>query len=82
MSFADEDKKNSSVSISFFLLIDAGTSCAVWNIFFLPCETVHQPAGLWRFPILCRFHFRADNEAALKMGAEPGRYAVETWMKK
>jgi len=27
-------------------------------------------------------HFRTDNETALKMGKEIGKYVVETWMKK
>jgi hypothetical protein len=27
-------------------------------------------------------HFRTDNEAALRMGKDLGKYVVETWMKK
>ena len=27
-------------------------------------------------------HFRSDNEIALSMGREIGKYIVETWMKK
>ncbi len=62
----------------------AGTSCAVLEYFF--------PADAKQFQKLAQdcadsrfyagIHFRTDNETALKMGKELGKYVVETWMKK
>jgi len=62
----------------------AATTCAVLEYFF--------PADAQQFHKLAQecadsrfyagIHFRADNESALKMGNEIGKYVVETWMKK
>lgn len=62
----------------------AGTSAAIMEYFF--------PADAKQFQQLAKdcaesrfnagIHFRSDNETALKMGAELGKYIVETWMKK
>jgi membrane-associated phospholipid phosphatase len=62
----------------------AGTSCAVLEYFF--------PADARQFQQLAQdcadsrfyagIHFRTDNEVALRMGKELGKYIVETWMKK
>ncbi|MGB8190505.1 MAG: phosphatase PAP2 family protein [Chitinophagaceae bacterium] len=61
-----------------------GTTCAVLEYFF--------PADAKQFQQLAQecadsryyagIHFRTDNEVALKMGKEIGKYIVETWMKK
>lgn len=62
----------------------AGTTAAVMEYFF-PADA----KLFWQMAKDCadsRFyagiHFRTDNEAALKMGKELGKYVVETWMKK
>jgi membrane-associated phospholipid phosphatase len=62
----------------------AGTTCAVLEYFF--------PADAKQFQMLAQecadsrfyagIHFRTDNETALRMGKELGKYIVETWMKK
>ena len=62
----------------------AGTCAAVLGYFF--------PADAKQFNILAQdcadsrfyagIHFRTDNEVALKMGKEVGRYIVESWMKR
>ncbi|MEO6540319.1 MAG: phosphatase PAP2 family protein [Ferruginibacter sp.] len=62
----------------------AGTSCAVLEYFF--------PADAKLFQQLAQdcadsryyagIHFKTDNETALRMGKELGRYVVEAWMKK
>ncbi len=62
----------------------AGTSSAVLEYFF--------PADAKQFQKLAQdcadsrfyagIHFRTDNETALKMGKDLGKYVVETWMKK
>jgi membrane-associated phospholipid phosphatase len=63
--------------------VGAATSSAVLEYFF--------PEGAEQFQQLARdcadsrfyagIHFRTDNEVALTMGKELGRYVVETWMK-
>ncbi len=62
----------------------AGTMCAVMEYFFpADAKQFHQLAqdcADSRF--YAGIHFRTDNESALKMGAELGKYVVETWMKK
>lgn len=62
----------------------AGTSCAVMEYFF-PADAkqfqqLAQDCAESRFD--AGIHFRTDNETALKMGEELGKYIVETWMKK
>jgi hypothetical protein len=62
----------------------AGTTAAVMEYFF-PADAklfwqMAQDCADSRF--YAGIHFRTDNEAALKMGKELGRYVVETWMKK
>ena len=62
----------------------AATSCAVLEYFF-PADAAQfhqlaQDCADSRF--YAGIHFRTDNETALKMGAEMGKYIVETWMKK
>lgn len=62
----------------------AGTTCAVLEYFF--------PADAKQFQQLAQdcadsrfyagIHFKTDNEVALKMGKELGRYVTEIWMKK
>jgi hypothetical protein len=62
----------------------AGTSSAVLECFF--------PADAKQFQQLAQdcadsrfyagIHFKSDNEIALRMGRELGKYIVETWMKK
>jgi hypothetical protein len=62
----------------------AATSCAVLEYFF--------PADAQQFQQLAKecadsrfyagIHFRTDNETALIMGRDLGKYVVETWMKK
>ena len=62
----------------------AGTSSAVLEYFF--------PADAKQFQQLAKecadsrfyagIHFRTDNETALRMGKEMGKYIVETWMNK
>ena len=61
----------------------AGTTCAVLEYFF--------PADAKQFQQMAQdcadsryyagIHFRTDNEVALKMGKELGRYVVETLVK-
>lgn len=62
----------------------AATNCAVLEYFFpADAKVFHQMAqdcADSRF--YAGIHFRTDNESALKMGAEIGKYVVETWMKK
>jgi hypothetical protein len=62
----------------------AATSCAVLEYFFPADEKqfhqLAQECADSRF--YAGIHFRIDNETALKMGQELGRYVVETWMKK
>ena len=62
----------------------AGTSAAVLEYFFpADAKQFHQLAQECadsRF--YAGIHFRTDNETALKMGKEIGKYVVETWMKK
>jgi membrane-associated phospholipid phosphatase len=62
----------------------AATSCAVLEYFFpADAKQFHQLAQECadsRF--YAGIHFRTDNETALKMGQELGKYVVETWMKK
>ncbi len=62
----------------------AGTNCAIMEYFF-PADAklfrqMAQDCADSRF--YAGIHFRTDNEAALKMGIEIGKYVVETWMKK
>ena len=62
----------------------AGTTAAVMEYFF-PADAklfwqMAQDCADSRF--YAGIHFRTDNEAALKMGKELGKYVVETWMKK
>jgi hypothetical protein len=62
----------------------AGTTCAVLEYFF--------PADAKQFQQLAQdcadsrfyagIHFKTDNEVALRMGKELGKYIAETWMKK
>jgi membrane-associated phospholipid phosphatase len=62
----------------------AATSCAVLEYFFpADAKQFHQLAQECadsRF--YAGVHFRTDNETALKMGQELGKYVVETWMNK
>ena len=62
----------------------AGTTAAVMEYFF-PADAklfwqMAQDCADSRF--YAGIHFRTDNEAALKMGKELGKYVAETWMKK
>jgi len=62
----------------------AATTCAVLEYFF-PADAkqfhkLAQECADSRF--YAGIHFRTDNESALKMGNEIGKYVVETWMKK
>ena len=62
----------------------AGTTCAVMEYFF-PADAkqfqqMAQDCADSRF--YAGIHFRTDNETALKMGRELGKYVVETWMNK
>jgi membrane-associated phospholipid phosphatase len=61
----------------------AATNAAVMEYFFpADAKLFHQMAqdcADSRF--YAGIHFRTDNESALKMGAEIGKYVVETWMK-
>jgi membrane-associated phospholipid phosphatase len=62
----------------------AGTTAAVMQYFF-PADAklfwqMAQDCADSRF--YAGIHFRTDNEAALRMGKELGKYVVETWMKK
>jgi membrane-associated phospholipid phosphatase len=62
----------------------AGTTSAILEYFF-PADAkefqqLAQDCADSRF--YAGIHFRADNETALKMGRELGKYIVETWMKK
>ena len=62
----------------------AGTTAAVMEYFF-PADAklfwqMAQDCADSRF--YAGIHFRTDNEAALRMGKELGKYVVETWMKK
>jgi len=62
----------------------AATSSAVLSYFF-PADTkqfqkLAQDCAESRFD--AGIHFRTDNETALRMGRELGKYIVETWMKK
>lgn len=62
----------------------AGTTCAVLEYFF-PADAkqfqqMAQDCADSRF--YAGIHFRTDNEIALRMGKELGKYIVETWMKK
>ncbi|WP_018615275.1 phosphatase PAP2 family protein [Segetibacter koreensis] len=62
----------------------AATSCAVLEYFF-PADA-EQFQQLAKECAASRFyagiHFRTDNEVALQMGADLGKYIVETWMKR
>ncbi len=62
----------------------AGTTAAVLEYFFpADAKQFHQMAqdcADSRF--YAGIHFRTDNESALKMGKDLGKYVVETWMKK
>ena len=62
----------------------AGTTAAVMEYFF-PADAklfwqMAQDCADSRF--YAGIHFRTDNEAALRMGKELGKYVAETWMKK
>jgi membrane-associated phospholipid phosphatase len=62
----------------------AGTTAAVMEYFF-PADAklfwqMAQDCADSRF--YAGIHFRTDNEAALRMGRELGKYVAETWMKK
>jgi membrane-associated phospholipid phosphatase len=62
----------------------AATSAAVLEYFF-PADArqfrqLAQECADSRF--YAGIHFRTDNESALKMGKEMGKYIVETWMKR
>jgi membrane-associated phospholipid phosphatase len=62
----------------------AGTTAAVMEYLF-PADAklfwqMAQDCADSRF--YAGIHFRTDNEAALRMGKELGKYVVETWMKK
>ena len=62
----------------------AGTTSAVLEYFF-PADAkqfqqMAQDCADSRF--YAGIHFRSDNEIALRMGKELGKYIVETWMKK
>jgi membrane-associated phospholipid phosphatase len=62
----------------------AGTMCAVMEYFF-PADAkqfqqMAQDCADSRF--YAGIHFRTDNEAALRMGKDLGKWVVETWMKK
>ena len=62
----------------------AGTTAAVLEYFF-PADAkqfqqMAQDCADSRF--YAGIHFRTDNETALKMGRDLGKYVVETWMKK
>ncbi len=62
----------------------AGTSAAVLEYFF-PADAkqfnqLAQDCADSRF--YAGIHFKSDNEIALKMGKELGKYIAETWMKK
>jgi membrane-associated phospholipid phosphatase len=61
----------------------AATTCAVLEYFF-PSDAkqfrqLAQDCADSRF--YAGIHFRTDNESALEMGTEIGKYVVETWMK-
>lgn len=62
----------------------AATSSAVMSYFFPEdaklFQKLAQECADSRF--YAGIHFRTDNETALKMGADLGKYVVETWMKK
>jgi hypothetical protein len=62
----------------------AATTAAVMEYFF-PADAkqfhkLAQECADSRF--YAGIHFRTDNESALKMGAEIGKYIVDNWMKK
>jgi membrane-associated phospholipid phosphatase len=62
----------------------AGTACAVMEYFF-PADAkqfkqMAQDCADSRF--YAGIHFRTDNETALKMGNDLGKYIVDSWMKK
>lgn len=61
----------------------AGTTCAVLSYYFpadaKQFEELAQDCADSRF--FAGIHFKTDNEVALKMGKELGRYVAETWMK-